>query len=149
MLVASLLVAAVAGIGAAALGGPVGAVILAGALNLVAAIGRLSFESIVQRDAPGANQGRAFAKFETQFQLAWALAAFFAVAIQVSGPVGFLIVGLVCAGTLVNLVVVTSRSDGRPKRRRSVSRRSRNQRHVPAKGRAPRSRSGSAPRRRR
>ena len=150
MLVASLAVAAVAGLGTAALGGPVGAVILAGALNLVAAVGRLSFESIVQRDAPGANQGRAFAKFETQFQLAWALAAFVAVAIQVSGPVGFLIVGVVAFGTLVNLVVGTRRSDDRGQRRpRSVSRRSRNQRPVPARGRAPRSRSASAPRRRR
>lgn len=150
MLVASLVVAALAGVGTAALGGPVGAVILAGALNLVAAVGRLSFESIVQRDAPGANQGRAFAKFETQFQLAWALAAFVAVAIQVSGPVGFLIVGVVAAGTLVNLIVGTSRSDSRRRRgRRSVSRRSRNQRPAPARGRAPRSRSASAPRRRR
>jgi MFS-type transporter involved in bile tolerance (Atg22 family) len=150
MLVASLIVAAVAGVGTAALGGPVGAVILAGALNLVAAVGRLSFESIVQRDAPGANQGRAFAKFETQFQLAWALAAFVAVAIQVSGPVGFLIVGVVAAGTLVNLVVGTRRSDGRgQQRRRSLSWRSRNRRPAPARGQAPRSRSASAPRRRR
>ena len=86
MLVSALAIVGMAGIGAALLGGPMGGVMLAGALNLVAAIGRLSFESIVQRDAPGANQGRAFAKFETQFQFAWAAAAFVAVAIQVSGP---------------------------------------------------------------
>jgi len=147
MLVASLIVAAVAGVGTAALGGPVGAVVLAGALNLVAAVGRLSFESIVQRDAPGANRGRAFAKFETQFQLAWALAAFVAVAIQVSGPVGFLIVGVVATGTLVNLVAGSD--SPQQHRRRGVSRRSRNQRPAPTRGRAPRSRSASAPRRRR
>lgn len=144
MLISALALAGSAGISAALLGGPVGGVLLAGALNLVAAVGRLSFESIVQRDAPGANQGRAFAKFETQFQFAWAAAAFVAVAIQVSGPVGFLIVGLVALGTLVNLVVGTSRVDAR--RRQSVSR-GRSRRRGPAKGQGPQSRSGSASRR--
>jgi hypothetical protein len=136
MLVGALAITGAAGIGAAVLGGPVAGVMLAGALNLVAAIGRLSFESIVQRDAPGANQGRAFAKFETQFQFAWAAAAFIAVAIQVSGPAGFLIVGVVALGTLVNLVVGTSRVDAR---RQRVSR-GRSGRRGPAKGPAPRSR---------
>lgn len=155
MLVAALAVAAAAGLGTAVLGGPAGAVILAGALNLVAAIGRLSFESIVQRDAPGANQGRAFAKFETQFQLAWALAAFVAVAIQVSGGVGFLIVGIASVGTLINLLVGTSRVRSRPQsRRRSAAGGSRRQTarrrpRGPATGRGRRSRSGSAQRRRR
>lgn len=157
MLVASLVIAAAAGFGAAVLGGPVGAVVLAGALNLVAAIGRLSFESIVQRDAPGANQGRAFAKFETQFQFAWAAAAFVAVAIQVSGPLGFLIVGVVAAGTLVNLLVGTNRVDARRSasgRGTSISRGRRRgrrpgRRRGPTRGPVPRSRSGSASNRRR
>jgi hypothetical protein len=143
MLVVALAIAGAAGITAAVLGGPVGGVLLAGALNFVAAVGRLSFESIVQRDAPGANQGRAFAKFETQFQFAWAAAAFVAVAIQVSGPVGFLIVGVVALGTLVNLIVGTNRADASGKR---VSR-GRSRRRGPARGPAPRSRSGSASRR--
>jgi hypothetical protein len=142
MLVVALAIAGSAGVGAAVLGGPLGGVVLAGALNFVAAVGRLSFESIVQRDAPGANQGRAFAKFETQFQFAWAAAAFIAVAIQVSGPLGFLIVGVVALGTLVNLVVGTSRVDARARKRVS-----RGRRRGPAKGQAPRSRSGSASRR--
>ena len=144
MLVSALAIVGMAGIGAALLGGPMGGVMLAGALNLVAAIGRLSFESIVQRDAPGANQGRAFAKFETQFQFAWAAAAFVAVAIQVSGPIGFLIVGIVALGTLVNLVVGTNRVDAR---RRQRLNRGRSRRRGPARGQVPRSRSGSASRR--
>jgi hypothetical protein len=133
MLSISLLVCAAAGLGVAVLGGPVGAVVLAGVLNLMAALGRLSFESIVQRDAPGANRGRAFAVFETRFQLAWALGAFTAVAVQASGPIGFLVVGLAAAGASLYLwerrtgVGVTRRSRGR------------------ARGRVPRSRSGSAP----
>ena len=134
MLTVSLLVCAAAGLSVAVLGGPVGAVILAGALNFMAALGRLSFESIVQRDAPGANRGRAFAVFETRFQLAWALGAFVAVAIQVSGTIGFVVVGATAAGASVYLA-------GR-RRDPEVTRRSR----ARARGRVPRSRSGSAPR---
>jgi MFS family permease len=121
MLVASLVVTAVAGIGMAIFGGIFGALVLAAAVNFVAAIARLSFESIVQRDAPGANHGRAFAVFETRFQLAWALAAFIAVALQLPGPMGFLIVGLVAAGTLVHLLVGFGRlaKGTRPTGRRS------------------------------
>jgi MFS family permease len=135
MLTISLLVSAAAGLTVAVLGGPVGAVILAGVLNFMAALGRLSFESIVQRDAPGANRGRAFAVFETRFQLSWALGAFVAVAIQVSGALGFLAVGATAAGASFYLA-------GR-RRDPGVTRRSRGR----ARGRGPRSRSGSASRR--
>ncbi len=135
MLTISLLVSAAAGLSVAVLGGPVGAVVLAGVLNFMAALGRLSFESIVQRDAPGANRGRAFAVFETRFQLSWALGAFVAVAIQVSGTIGFIAVGAAAAGASVYLA-------GR-RREPGVTRRSRGR----ARGRAPRSRSESASRR--
>lgn len=134
MLSISLLVCAVAGLSVAALGGPVGAVVLAGVLNLMAALGRLSFESIVQRDAPGANRGRAFAMFETRFQLAWALGAFVAVAIHVPGALGFLVVGVAAAGTSFYLW-------GRRRGDRPVTRRSRGR----ARARGPRSRSESGP----
>ena len=138
MLTTALLVCAGAGLGVSLLGGPVGAVVLAAVLNLMGALGRLNFESIVQRDAPGANQGRAFAVFETRFQLAWAVGAFVAVAIQVSGTIGFLIVGAVAVGASIHLF---GRRRGGGDRR--VSRRQPGR----AKGQAPRSRSGSEPRR--
>ena len=134
MLTISLLVCAAAGLAVSVLGGPVGAVILAGVLNFMAALGRLSFESIVQRDAPGANRGRAFAVFETRFQLAWAVGAFVAVAIQVSGTIGFVIVGATAAGA--SFYLWGRRRDQGAR----LSRRSRGR----ARGRAPRSRSGSA-----
>jgi MFS family permease len=125
MLTAALVLSAATALGMALLGGPVGAVVLAATLNFAAAIGRLSFESIVQRDAPGANQGRAFARFETRFQLAWALAAFIAVAIQVPGEVGFLIVAVAAAGTVLDLVVGFGRirrTARRPRRGRARGR---------------------------
>ncbi len=139
MLTIALLVAAGVGLLTAALGGPFGAVVLAGVLNLMAALGRLNFESIVQRDAPGANRGRAFAVFETRFQLSWALGAFVAVLIQVPGPIGFLVVGLAAAATTVYLRRGTGGHPG--SRRRSLS----DRRPGRARGQAPRSRSGWAP----
>lgn len=137
MLTTALLVCAGAGLLVSVLGGPLGAVVLAGVLNLMAALGRLNFESIVQRDAPDANQGRAFAVFETRFQLAWAIGAFIAVALQVSGSIGFLIVGSVAVAASIHLFT-RGRTDG--SRPSSVSRR----RPGRARGQAPRSRSGSA-----
>jgi hypothetical protein len=141
MLTISLFVCAGAGLLVAALGGPIGAVVLAAVLNLMAALGRLSFESIVQRDAPGANRGRAFAVFETRFQLAWAMGAFVAVAIQVPGQIGFLIVAAGAVGAIIYLIgqrkAAATSSDGSG---RQVSRRTRGR----ARGRAPRSRSASA-----
>jgi hypothetical protein len=134
MLTASLLVCAGAALAVAVLGGPLGAVVLAGVLNLMAALGRLNFESIVQRDAPGANRGRAFAVFETRFQLAWAAGAFVAVALEVSGTIGFLIVGLVAVAASVHLLGAR-RAGGSGVSRRRPER---------ARGRAPRSRSVSA-----
>ena len=136
MLTVALLVCAGAGLGVSVLGGPVGAVVLAAVLNLMAALGRLNFESIVQRDAPGANRGRAFAVFETRFQLSWAVGAFVAVAVQVSGTTGFLIVGVVAVAASIH-VLGRSRTGGTDDQR--VSRR----RPERARGRAPRSRSVS------
>jgi hypothetical protein len=44
-----------------------------------AACGRLVFDSLVQRDARDAARGRAFARFETRFQLVWVLGGVLAV----------------------------------------------------------------------
>ena len=62
-------------------------------VNFSAAIGRLSFESIVQRDGPETNRGQAFARFETRFQLGWVIAAVLPVLLEISGSVGFLLGG--------------------------------------------------------
>lgn len=109
---------AVAGVVLAVVGGVVGGVVLAGVVNLSAAIGRLAFDSIVQRDAPDANQGRAFAQFETKFQLGWVLAGVVPVVARIDGPVGFVLVGAVAAVAVV-FYVVGSRAirEGRTPRR--------------------------------
>ena len=51
-------------------------------MNFSAAICRLSFESIVQREGPEANRGQAFARFETRFQLGWVVAAVIPVVLE-------------------------------------------------------------------
>ena len=45
------------------------------AVAIGAATGRLAFDSLLQRDGPDAARGRAFARFETRFQVAWVIGA--------------------------------------------------------------------------
>jgi hypothetical protein len=117
MLLGALGLSAVAGVVAALLGGVLAGVLLACVLNLSAALGRLAFESIVQRDAPEANRGRAFARFETRFQLGWAVAGLIPVVINIPGAIGFLLVGVVCAAAFVNYAAGTRWSGLRKWRR--------------------------------
>jgi hypothetical protein len=146
MLIGALGGAALFGVVTALFGGPLAGTVLAAVLNLAASVSRLSFESIVQHDAPGANQGRAFATFETRFQLSWAVAAFVAVAVPLPGAVGYLVVGVVATGTLVQLLARPLARRGPTRRNpRSVSRRPR----APATDPAPRSRSEWEPPKRR
>jgi MFS family permease len=111
MLVGALAAGAIGATLAALAGGFLAGALLAALLNLCAAVSRLSFESIVQHDAPGANQGRAFATFETRFQLAWVVAAFAAVAVPLAGALGYLVVAVAAAGTLLQLLVSRRRRE--------------------------------------
>lgn len=101
MLVGALAVISLAGVLAALAGGLATAVGLALVVNFSSSIGRLAFDSIVQSDAPDANQGRAFAQFETRFQLAWVVAGLPAVAFTMPGSLGFLVVGVMGAAALL------------------------------------------------
>jgi len=102
MLIGALALSGAAGVMAGLIGGIPAGVGLAVAVNLSAAVGRLGFESIVQRDAPHANRGRAFAKFETRFQLAWAVAGLVPVVIVIPGRIGFVLVGVAVIVGLAN-----------------------------------------------
>jgi hypothetical protein len=105
MMVASLSIIAIAGVGTSVLGGVLGGVLLAGSVNFSAAIGRLAFESTLQKDAPDANRGRAFAQFETRFQLAWVAAGVVPVLLQPPGRAGFMVVGFIAAAAGLFYVV--------------------------------------------
>jgi hypothetical protein len=94
MLFAALVAIGVAGLGAAWSGRITAGILLAALVNAAAAIGRLAFEATVQSGAPDANRGRAFARFETQNQMAWVAGGLIPVVFTPSGWVGFAIVGV-------------------------------------------------------
>jgi len=75
MLISVLVLTLVTAVLAIFLGGIAGAALLGFVVGLSATAGKLAFDSIVQRDAPDANRGRMFAKFETRFQLIWVVGA--------------------------------------------------------------------------
>jgi hypothetical protein len=75
----SLLLPAVLLVFAARSAGRTSLCIAAFSIAAGAACGRLVFDSLVQRDAHQAARGRAFARFETRFQLVWVLGGVLAV----------------------------------------------------------------------
>lgn len=83
---------ALAGLFAAWGGGIVAAAALALAIGAAASSGKLAFDAVVQRDAPDANRGRSFARFETRFQLTWVVGAFLPVAVTIPLEIGFLVI---------------------------------------------------------
>src|SRR5437764_212301 len=60
-----------------------------------AACGRLAFDSLVQRDAADAARGRAFARFETRFQLVWVCGGVLATIVPSNGRLGLFLVAVV------------------------------------------------------
>jgi uncharacterized membrane protein len=135
MIVVALALIAFGGVVAALGGGDLSAALLGGAVGMSAAFARLAFDAIVQRDAPDANRGRAFAAFETRFQMAWVIAAFVPVIIPIPREVGFFIVTLLAVFALVTYVIgwqhvragrplpptLTDRVKAEVRRRRSVT----------------------------
>jgi hypothetical protein len=67
----------------------------AAAVAASAACGRLAFDSLLQRDGAEAARGRAFARFETRFQIVWVLGGVLAVVFPGGGRGGIFLVALV------------------------------------------------------
>lgn len=87
----SLAVVAVLALLGTWLGSLPGAALVALSVGVGAACAKQAFDSIVQRDAPDANRGRSFARFETRFQLIWVGGALLGV-VPMPTWVGFLLV---------------------------------------------------------
>ncbi|MEX1217322.1 MAG: MFS transporter [Acidimicrobiales bacterium] len=98
ILVGSLLVTSGAGLVTAFIGGLGGAALLSMMLGATSCAGKQAFDSIVQRDAPDANRGRSFAKFETRFQLIWVIGALVPILIPIPASLGF---GLIAIGASI------------------------------------------------
>jgi hypothetical protein len=70
-------------------------VFAAGAIAAAAALARLAFDSLLQRDGADAARGRAFARYETRFQIVWVLGGLLAVLFFGGGRAGIFLVALV------------------------------------------------------
>lgn len=108
MLVVALVLPTAAGSLAWFAVGPQYGIVVAVVVNFAAAVARLSFESIVQRDGDAADRGADFARFETRFQLGWVTGAVLPVAFDIPGRLGLLLVGAVSGVTLVNYLLGAS-----------------------------------------
>jgi hypothetical protein len=65
------------------------------AVAAASACGRLAFDSLLQRDGTDVARGRAFARFETRFQLLWVVGGVVAVIFPSDGRWGIFLVALV------------------------------------------------------
>ena len=99
LLAGSLGVVVVSMVLAARTGGRMAPVIGAAALGFAAGTGKLAFDSLVQRDAPAAAQGRSFARFEAVFQLAWVVGALVPVVLRVAAQWGYVMLALAATGS--------------------------------------------------
>jgi hypothetical protein len=88
----------------AVVAGAAGFVLAAFTLGIGAAAGRLGFDSLLQRDGPDAVRGRAFAKFETRFQLVWVIGGIIAI-IPFAKQMGLFLLAIVLAFAAVSYVV--------------------------------------------
>jgi hypothetical protein len=119
IIVAALGVLAVVGVLTSVMGELAGAVLLAFTVALASNSAKQAFDAVVQRDAPDANRGRAFARFETRFQLWWVVGALVPVALAVPPALGAALVGVLSAGAAVWFVVARGRLRAHAARRPS------------------------------
>lgn len=82
---------------AAVSSGLLGAFIMAAAMALAAQGGKQAFDAIIQRDAPRANLGRTFSRFESRFQLIWVLGALLPVIVPLPARLGYLLLATTAA----------------------------------------------------
>ena len=95
-------------------GGLKGAIVVALVVGLAASAGKVAFDSVVQRDAPNADYGRSFGRFETRFQLSWVVGSALAV-IPMSLRLGFILITLaLSAAVVLHLVGAKNVRRGQP-----------------------------------
>ncbi len=79
---------------------PAWTAVLAGAIGLAAAAGRVAFDAVLQRDLPPAARSAVFGRVETLFQLAWVAAALLPVAIAFPRWFGAVLIAASSAGAV-------------------------------------------------
>jgi hypothetical protein len=112
ILASSLVLPATFALLGALVAGTAGFVLAALTLGIGAAAGRLGFDSLLQRDGPDAVRGRAFAKFETRFQLVWVIGGMIAI-IPFAKQMGLFLLAIVLAFAAVSYVTALRAARGR------------------------------------
>lgn len=112
ILASSLVVPATFALLGALVAGVAGFVMAAFTLALGAGAGRLGFDSLLQRDGPDAARGRAFAKFETRFQLVWVIGGIIAI-IPFAKQMGLFLLAIVLGFAAVSYVAALRAARGR------------------------------------
>lgn len=115
LLVAGLVLATVACVGAAIDYTTLTALVAALLATMAASMGKLSLDAVIQRDVPETTRNSAFARSETALQLAWVLGGAIGLA-PMAGRLGFSLAAIAIAGALVSEFVAL----GRVRRRRRV-----------------------------
>lgn len=109
---AALLLAGVAALVCAATYGGTSVLVAGLALGLAANVGRQAFDSVLQRDAPDATRGKAVARFETRFQLAWVVGALVPVIWNLGTRAGLVMLGVAFAVVFAAYVAGVSIESG-------------------------------------
>jgi hypothetical protein len=74
-----------------------GTLLLTLAIGTGAAAGKLAFDSLIQRDAPDANWGRSFARFEMRFQIGWVIGALVPTLLHFPERLGYVVIAITAA----------------------------------------------------
>jgi len=97
LLLGALLVGVLSGAAGMLFAGLLGQSLLAFGVAIAASSGKQAFDAVVQRDAPDANRGRSFARFESRFQVIWVIGAALPVLISLPTQLGGAVVLTVAA----------------------------------------------------
>ena len=92
--------------------GAIGFIMAGFTLAVGTGAGRLGFDSLLQRDGPDAARGRAFAKFETRFQLVWVIGGMIAI-IPFAKQMGLFLMAIVLGFAAVSYVAALRAARGR------------------------------------
>ncbi len=76
--------------------------VIALAVGVSSAVAKPSFDALVQRHVRESNQGRAFARNETRFQIMWVVGSFVPVVLSLPVPAGNLVMAVVAAAGAVS-----------------------------------------------
>ncbi len=121
ILVGSLWLVAAVSATAIVVSGRLVQVVVAFGVGVAGSLSKPSFDALMQQHVAESNQGRAFSRSETRFQLAWVLGSFFPVVLTLSIATGdVVILALAVVGALVTMSSLAAEERSRQARTRQA-----------------------------